>query len=55
MNMIEDLVRGVGWVSLKVVTIGRYSSSKSGADLFEGTVGLLVLAGLTSVTYRWFA
>jgi hypothetical protein len=53
--MIEDLVRGFGWVSLKDVTVGRYSSPKSGAELFEGTVGLLVLAGLTWMSYRWFA
>jgi len=51
--MIEDLVRGFGWVTLKIVTVGRYTSQGSGAELFEGTVGLLVLAGITWVTYRW--
>jgi hypothetical protein len=51
--MIEILIRGIGWVLLKAVTGGRYSSAGSSAELFEGTVGLLVLAGITWVGYRW--
>jgi len=53
--MIEDLVRGFGWVTLKIVTAGRYASTGSSAELFEGTVGLLVLAGITWTAYRWFS
>jgi hypothetical protein len=52
--VIEDLVRGVGWVILKTLSLGRYASAGSGAELFEGTVGLLSLAGITWAAYRWF-
>lgn len=51
--MIEDLIRGFGWVLLKAITAGRYSSAGSGAELFEGTVGLVALAGITWLGYRW--
>jgi hypothetical protein len=52
--VIEDLVRGLGWVILKILSFGRYASTGTGAELFEGTVGLLTLAGITWVGYRWF-
>jgi hypothetical protein len=51
--MIEDLIRGLGWTLLKVVTVGRYTSAGSSAELFEGAVGLSVLAGITWIGYRW--
>jgi hypothetical protein len=53
--MVEELVRGLGWVILKGLTGGRYASAGSGAELFEGTVGLLVLAGIIWLGYRWLS
>jgi hypothetical protein len=53
--MIEGLIRGFGWVVLKVATVGRYRSTGSSAELFEGAVGLLALAGIMWLSYRWFA
>jgi hypothetical protein len=52
--MIEDLIRGLGWIVLKTLTVGRYASTGSGAELFEGTVGLLVIAAIMWSAYRWF-
>ena len=54
-GLLQDLVRGLGWGVLKVVTAGRYKSTGSGAELFEGTVGLLVLAGASWIAYRWLS
>jgi hypothetical protein len=52
--MVEDLIRGLGWVVLKALSVGRYTSTGSHAELFEGTVGLLVVAGIMWAAYRWF-
>jgi hypothetical protein len=51
-GLLEDLIRGLGWASLKLVTAGRYKSSGDGsAHLFEGTLGLLIVAGACGVFY----
>ena len=50
--MLEDLIRGIGWAVLKVFTVGRYTSAGPSAELVEGTVGLLVLAGASWTAYR---
>ena len=51
--MVEDLIRGFGWVVLKVLTVGRYRSTGSSAELFEGTCGLLAIAAIMWSAYRW--
>jgi len=52
--MIEEVIRGLGWASLKTVTGGRYRSAGSSAELFEGTLGLLILAATFSAIYYWW-
>jgi hypothetical protein len=52
-QIVDDLVRGMGWGLLKAVTGGRYSSSGSHARLFEGTIGLLALAAFSWSVYSW--
>lgn len=53
-GLIEDFIRGLGWASLKVVTVGRYKSAgDASAGLFEGTLGLLIVAGFCGL-YHWF-
>ena len=42
-NLVDDVVRGVGYGVLKLVTLGRYRSGGNGLFL-EGCVGLLLLA-----------
>jgi hypothetical protein len=52
--MIEEVIRGLGWASLKTLTGGRYKSAGSSAELFEGTLGLLVVAGIFGAMYSWW-
>jgi len=52
-EILGTLIRGIGWVVLEAVTLGRYRSSGSSAELFEGTFGLLVLAGMTWAAFRF--
>ena len=49
--MVPDLVRFVGYAALKLVTLGRYESGKSGLYL-EGCLGLLLLAAMFFVLSR---
>jgi hypothetical protein len=41
-TLVDDIVRGVGYGVLKLVTLGTYRSSDNGLFL-EGCVGLLLL------------
>ena len=41
--MIEDLVRVVGWATLKLFTLGMYKTDDDGIFL-EGGIGLFVSA-----------
>jgi inner membrane protein involved in colicin E2 resistance len=50
-EIIEDAVRGIGYVVLKAVTFGTYRSGRDGL-LAEGAIGLLVVAAVMYVTYR---
>lgn len=49
--MVADLVRVVGYGTLKLVTAGRYRTGGNGLML-EGTVGLLIVASLFFFFYR---
>jgi len=54
-GLVEDLIRGLGWASLKIVTVGRYKSKgDSAAHLFEGALGLLIVAATFGALYYWF-
>lgn len=50
--LVEDLVRGVGYSVLKVVTAGTYRSGGNGL-LLEGCTGLLVVAAFFYFFYRF--
>ncbi len=49
--LVEDLVRGVGYGVLKLVTAGTYQSGDNGLFL-EGVTGLMVVAALFYLLYR---
>jgi hypothetical protein len=54
-QLVDDLIRLVGWSLLKSVTAGRYRSTGDHSDrLFEGTLGFLVVAGLFALGYHFF-
>jgi hypothetical protein len=43
--LIEDGIRGLGWIALKLATLGRYRSGREQDRLFEGGVGLGIIVG----------
>jgi hypothetical protein len=53
-DLVGDIVRGVGYDALKLVTIGTYRSGGNGLFL-EGCVGLLLLATGFFVLHKFVA
>ena len=43
-DLIQEIIRGIGYLTLKLVTLGRYASGGSGDYLREGALGLVVVA-----------
>jgi len=43
--LIEEVIRGIGYLTLKLVTLGRYAGGGRGDRLREGALGL-VLVGI---------
>ena len=44
-ELIEEAIRGIGYLTLKLVTLGRYARSGSDGDrLREGALGLVLVA-----------
>ena len=53
-GLVENVIRGLGWASLKIMTIGRYKSAgDSSAHLFEGALGLVIVACVCVAAYVW--
>jgi hypothetical protein len=50
-SLVEDIVRGVGFGALKLVTAGRYRSGDNGLVL-EGCTGLLIVSAFFFSVYR---
>ena len=48
-EILHELVRGLGYVTLRVVTGGRYAGGTSGDEVLEGALGLSLLALITYV------
>lgn len=47
--LIAELVRWLGYVVLRVVTVGRYTGGTSSDELREGAFGLVLIALATYV------
>ena len=54
-QLLEDVIRLLGWTVLKAVTLGRYKSSDASSVLLEGGVGLSVIAAAMCAAYAWSA
>ncbi len=50
-DIIEELIRWVGYAGLRLVTLGRYRGGTMTDRLLEGAVGLGIVVGLTCLTY----
>ena len=46
-ELIAELVRWLGYVVLRAVTLGRYTGGTSGDELREGAFGLVLIALVT--------
>ena len=42
--LIEEVIRGIGYLTLKLVTLGRYTGGTSADHLHEGALGLALVA-----------
>ncbi len=49
--LIEEAIRGIGYITLKLVTLGRYKMSSDG--LLEGALGLVLVGIGFYVSYRF--
>ena len=49
-DIIEDLIRGVGYVALKLMSFGRYRGGDDG-PLAEGAIGFAFVLGLVYLVY----
>ena len=50
-DVIEELLRWIGYVALRLVTFGRYRGGSERDRLPEGAIGLGILAVLAYATY----
>jgi hypothetical protein len=50
-ELIADLIRWVGYVVLRVVTLGRYTGGTTRDELNEGAFGLGLVALVSYVIY----
>jgi hypothetical protein len=53
-TLLEDVIQGLGWLTLKALTAGRYQPRAPDARLFEGTVGFVILVAVTVAAYAWW-
>ena len=51
-ELIEEAIRWLGYVVLRLVTVGRYVGGSSSDRLPEGAVGLVVIAVGTYVVVK---
>ena len=50
-ELIEELIRGIGYLALKLVTGGRYAGGGAGDRLREGALGLVLVAASFYIAY----
>jgi hypothetical protein len=50
-RLIEDGIRGLGWIALKLVTLGHYRGGREQDRLSEGAVGLGIIVGSAALFY----
>jgi hypothetical protein len=53
--ILEEVIRGVGWAMLKLISFGRHKSDNVGAPVVEGALGLVLIAAATWLVYRFWS
>jgi hypothetical protein len=51
-EVVEELIRWIGYAALRVVTLGRYRGGTMNDRLPEGAAGLGVIMAVIYFTYR---
>jgi hypothetical protein len=54
-ELIGELIRWVGYLVLRIVTLGRYTGGAAGDELREGAFGLAMIAFVLYAVIRWSA
>lgn len=52
-DVVEELIRWIGYAALRLVTLGRYRGGTRNDRLPEGAVGLGIVAGLVYLMYAF--
>ena len=52
-DVVEELIRWIGYGALWVVTLGRYRGGTGDDRLPEGAAGMVVVFGVIYLTYVW--
>ena len=50
-ELIAELIRWLGYLVLRIVTLGRYAGGKTDDELREGAFGLVVIAAVMFAVY----
>lgn len=53
-DLIETLVRSIGWLLLKIVTFGRYRNDRASDAVVEAAVGLVSIGAVMWLAYTWW-
>ena len=51
--LLEEVIRGIGYLALKLLTLGRYAGRGSGDRLREVALGLVLVAGVVYAAYAF--
>ena len=49
--LIEESIRGLGWIALKLATLGRYRGGREQDRLSEGAIGFGIVVGSAVLFY----
>ena len=50
-ELIEELIRGIGYGALRLVTLGRYKGGRDADRLAEGAIGFALVLGAALIIY----
>ena len=53
--VIEDIVRGIAWAALRLVTLGRHAGGTQQDRLSEGALGFALVLGAMYAVYAMTA
>ena len=52
-DVIEDIIRWLGWAALKLLTVGRYRGGQPADTLAEGAIGFGLIVAVAILAYAY--